>query len=91
VKRTAEGAYTFSLLLQVNIFRARQQSHKLSHADLRRIFDDVEEREREEREQRGCFAKQMSHMLKLRTMRLLTHHYTSSYCHATHNIPIFIL
>jgi len=49
VKRTAEGAYTFSLLLQVNIFRARQQSHKLSHADLRRIFDDVEEREGGER------------------------------------------
>ena len=46
VKSTAEGPHTFSLLLQVNIFRARQQSHKLSHADLRRIFDDVEERAR---------------------------------------------
>ena len=41
------------------------------------------------REQGGCFARQPSHKLKFNSMRPLSHHYTSCYCHTTHNISFF--
>jgi hypothetical protein len=87
VKRTAEGAYTFHyyfMLISLGHIISLINCPMQIYVEFLMIW-----REREEREQRGCFAKQMSHVLKLRTMRLLTHHYTSSCCHATHNIPFF--
>jgi hypothetical protein len=53
------------------------------------IFLMMWRREGEERERGGCFAKQPSHRLKLRTMRPLIHHCMSCCCHATHNISFF--
>ena len=42
-----------------------------------------------EREQDSCFARQPPYKLKFRTIRSLSHHYTSCYCHTTHNISFF--
>jgi hypothetical protein len=47
----------------------RKQSHRLSHVVPHQIFDDMEEREREVRERGGCFARQLPHKLKFRTLQ----------------------